>query len=310
MSFEFTIGSGFPVAPGLILCAVLYPVAVLLHELGHALAGFAVGLRVARISIGRFGTRIFRIRMFNCAFELRSIPYGGLTTMWFKSARHARFKWFSSTLCGPVVTILLMLGSLTVVAVQKHGTLASASRMFAAVNLILFVQILIPRKLTIDSRQTCSDFLLMKQTLSAPDVEIADWVFGRFYCEAADCQERGEFAEAEKWLLQGLRERPNDLTCLCELGYVQYALRNVDAAGQMWTRWLELAPKNSIERPYILNAIATSRLGGGLDDLDEAERFTSEAIAAMPWAPDFRETRDRVLAARNLLKTASNTASG
>jgi len=203
------------------------------------------------------------------------------------------------------VTISLVPISLVVAALRPHGTLTFISLAFAAVNLILLMQILIPRKLTIGSGETSSDFLLIKQVRSAPEAEIEDWVFGRFYCESADCQKRGDFAAAQKWLLQGLQERPADLACLSELGSVQYALGSIETARQTWKHWLELAPGGSLDRPYILNAVATCGLTGGPDVLIAAERCADEALAAMPWVPDFLETKGRLLDARDRLSRAS-----
>src|SRR5262249_44483257 len=154
--------------------------------LGHALTGVALGLRVARISIGRLGPQLLGIRLFNCTVEVRLVPYGGATVVWFKNGADARSRYLWTILCGPIVTMTLILVSLVIAVVHPHGTLAFASLMFATVNLILLVQILIPRKLEIGSRETSSDFLLWKQVRSMPDAEIDDWVFGRFYCEGAD----------------------------------------------------------------------------------------------------------------------------
>jgi len=72
-----------PVVQAILVSVALYPVGVLLHELGHALSAFILGLRVGRISIGRYGPQFIGVRFFNCEIELRLIPYGGATVIWF-----------------------------------------------------------------------------------------------------------------------------------------------------------------------------------------------------------------------------------
>ncbi|HMF14268.1 MAG TPA: site-2 protease family protein, partial [Gemmataceae bacterium] len=80
------------------MCVALYPVGVLLHELGHALAALKLGMRVARVSIGRYGPQFFAIKLFNCTFEVRLILYGGATVIWFKNAKQARSRYLTAIL--------------------------------------------------------------------------------------------------------------------------------------------------------------------------------------------------------------------
>lgn len=288
------------VAPAkvVLLGGALYVAAALLHELGHALPAAILGLRVSRISIGRLGPQIFAIRLFNCTLDLRLIPYGGATCVWPRNAKHARGKFIIATLCGPLVTLTLALGSLGLaVESQRLGSPAAGSFIFAAVNALLLVQVAIPRSLTIDSNRSLTDFLLAWETFLLSDREIDEWVFGRYCWESDDCQARADFAGAKRWILQGLQERPEHPECLLRLGFVDYDIGNVEAARQMLIQWLERAPVDSLQRPYVLNAIACGDLCAHANDLAAAERYSSEAVAAMPWIPEFQETRLRVMTA-------------
>lgn len=287
----------FPLAA--VLCGVFYPFCILPHELGHALAAVALGMRVSRISIGRFGRRLFGVRLFGCTFELRSIPFGGFAYLWPKSARFARMKFFIAILCGPLATCLVLVVSLVVVVhLQMQGTLALLALSCACANVIVLGLTLFPFTVTVDSRQCANDGLLMLQLPFMSNEEIEEWLFWRYYFEGTECQERGDYAGAQKWLTKGLQERPGDVTLLCEMAMVQYATGNFAKAREFFTQCLEQTPQNSDERPYFLNGIACCHLAtGGHNELVEADRLSSEAVEAMPRVPEFKDTRGRVLVA-------------
>lgn len=287
-----------PAGSAILLAAPLYVAGVLLHELGHAVPAALFGLRVCRLSVGRFGPRVFAIRLFNCTFELRLIPYGGATYLWPRTANHARAKFIVSTLCGPFVTLALALGSLALaIETKKSGSPDIGSITFAAVNALLLVQVLIPRRLTIDSWRTSTDIPLAWETWSLSDQELDDWLFHRYYWESGECKDHGDLDGAKRWLVQGLDERPNDPECLLLLGFVHCDLGQIEAARQILGRWLELSPIDPLRRPFVLNAIAWCDLCREGIDLAVAERYSSEAVAAMPRIREFEDTRRRIVAA-------------
>ena len=59
-----------------ILGIILLSVLVFVHEMGHLLAGLAVGIKAEAFSIG-FGPIIFRRKIKDIDFRLSIIPFGG-----------------------------------------------------------------------------------------------------------------------------------------------------------------------------------------------------------------------------------------
>lgn len=282
-----------------LLSGAFHPLCVLSHEIGHALSSVALGIRVSRIALGRYGRRLFAFRLLGCQFEFRSIPYGGLTRTWLQGAKFARCRYFITVVCGPLVNFLMLLGALAVVAHwQMQGTLALLSLSFAIANLITLGSTVVPRKVTVDGRQESNDGLLMLDLLFVFDQEIDNWVFYRYVCEAAECRERADHAGAQKWLTEGLLERPGNVNCLSELAWLQCEIGQFGKARQSWAECLQQIPRNSEERPNYLNAIAWVEWKlGSHAELLEADRYSSEAVAAKPWDRDFKTTRGRVLIA-------------
>ncbi len=216
------------------------------------------------------------------------IPYCGFTSCWFKNADYARTKFLISVLCGPLVTLSLVLGSFANASdPQFKGTPGTGLLIFAGVNSLILLLVMIPRTLTVGSQKTSSDLLLMGETLSLSDEQIDDWVFSRHWLESDECQDRGDFVGAKRWLVQGLLERPNDRECLFLLGFANYNIGDFAAARQTWAQWLELSPRDSLERPHVLNGIVCCDLHGEALETPpkRCAKRSTEAVAAMPWIP-------------------------
>jgi membrane-associated protease RseP (regulator of RpoE activity) len=83
-------------------------VAILIHELGHALAAKLVGLAPTHLIIGRPDENdpLFSFRSFGCSVECWPIPFGGATI--FVPPPTGRFKTFIIALGGPMFDMLVI----------------------------------------------------------------------------------------------------------------------------------------------------------------------------------------------------------
>ena len=81
---------------------------VFLHELGHAVVGRLVGLRILTISFGS-GPVMKRLRAFDADIELRSLPTCGFVRTGPPTGAHPRLQGFLCTAGGPAVNALLLL---------------------------------------------------------------------------------------------------------------------------------------------------------------------------------------------------------
>ncbi len=95
-------GNAIFAVPALIfgLLFVFFSLCVLPHELGHALAALAVGMRLFTVCIGSFGKTAFVLRLFGYDFVFHTIPWGGYTLVTPKNTRLVRLRYFLVIFCG------------------------------------------------------------------------------------------------------------------------------------------------------------------------------------------------------------------
>ena len=87
-------------------------IAIVIHELGHALAGKLVGLTPSHFVVGYpdDGGPVLSFRVFGCVVDCWPLPFGGAT--FFKALPSNGAKLFILTMGGPLMDILVVLGCL------------------------------------------------------------------------------------------------------------------------------------------------------------------------------------------------------
>ena len=78
------------------------------HELGHALVGRLMGMRVFRIIVGA-GKPVWECRLFGVRFQVNSLPYGGFAWVMPSDLRAFRLRSVPMIAAGPGANILLAL---------------------------------------------------------------------------------------------------------------------------------------------------------------------------------------------------------
>src|SRR5439155_24079935 len=90
----------------------IYPVLVIVvvaHELGHALVGRILGLRVHEVAVG-YGPRLARTRLGRTEVDVHVLPFGGHTVM--VPARAAPMRKAAGVLAGPLANLAVVLATL------------------------------------------------------------------------------------------------------------------------------------------------------------------------------------------------------
>lgn len=80
---------------------------VLLHELGHAVAGLAVGYRIEQIRLG-YGTLVAAGQFRGTEWQFRLVPYGGLCFGFHRDEKPTRWRQSIFLLGGPAVNLVLL----------------------------------------------------------------------------------------------------------------------------------------------------------------------------------------------------------
>ena len=60
----------------IIVCILLFSLAIAIHEAGHLVAALLLGLRVERFSIG-FGAALWKKKIRGVEYRISAIPFGG-----------------------------------------------------------------------------------------------------------------------------------------------------------------------------------------------------------------------------------------
>ena len=135
---------------------------VVLHELGHALAGALVGLRPYRIRLG-LGSRVWLGRIRTYELEVGRPPFGGLTFMSAKSAVAIRARVWVSIAGGPAVTFALLqlaTSQFKDFSIRALDSGPAAWEVFGAVNAFILLVGLFPGR--IHGRSTDGRLLLLE----------------------------------------------------------------------------------------------------------------------------------------------------
>lgn len=101
---------------GLYLFEALF---ILLHEVGHAVAGHAVGYRIEQVRLG-YGALVAAGRLLGVEWQFRLHPYGGLCFGIHRDPQPSRGARTAFILGGPAVNLLLLLFGLAINAVPYN----------------------------------------------------------------------------------------------------------------------------------------------------------------------------------------------
>jgi tetratricopeptide (TPR) repeat protein len=284
-----------PLAVGLFI--VFQVLCVMPHELGHALAALAVGMRLFTVCVGTVGWIAFTIRLCGYNFVFFAVPFGGYTLLTPKSPNFCRLRYFIAILGGPLVDVLMLLGAIYLLNYWAQREFAKLTiQVFIAASVYDLARSLFPRNVEMVGKQVPNDGLLMLTMPRCSQDTIKAMHAHRFYLEGMESQQQGDFKRARRWLEQGLRENANDPNCRYALTLVASRQGNYDEARIQLTRWRELAGNSSEVTATFQNDIAWINLMSGKPDLRaEADDFSAKALQVIPWEPAFKGTRGSVL---------------
>jgi len=280
------------------LCFLL---TMLPHELGHAWMGRWLGLRVFGIRVG-YGPVLFVRRLLGFEVELRTIPVVGFTLVAHPDGVWFRAKRIALLLAGPLVNLGLVAVVYLLVPSARWGVHALVRGVlpletFAYANLVVVAVNLWPRRIDTPMGPQGSDGMQLWETLFLGPADVDRHQAWWFALEGAACRERGERQAALAWLERGLARYPDAAAVLSWHGIVALDVCDYRAARVSFVALLAHPDLKPAGRPLVLSNIAyTDALIGG-ELLDEADRYSCEALASLGWMSAVRGTRGAVLVA-------------
>ncbi len=190
----------------LFLIDVFLVLAIVPHELGHAIVGRLLGWRVFVVSVG-IGKQILKFRLSGTIFVFNVLPIGGLTQSAPEDARWYRTKRFLMVLAGPAVNAAIAAVILSIWWVPWHEVgfywgLPRPARLCVWANLLVVVHNLWPHrtKSGIDS-----DGAQLIKTFSKKNEDAEKSIAGRFVLESALYRDEDkDLKRAQDWCDKGL----------------------------------------------------------------------------------------------------------
>jgi len=266
--------------------AFCLPIMVVVHELAHAIVGWATGLKVGGIQIG-IGPRVFRLRLGKRFFvDIRLCPVSGLCFVYPVRSSEKRWPIALTIAAGPAVHLI------TIVAIGFYITsgFTTTSRLsdwdwwsvVFWVNAMMLLGGLTPRDVQIDGWSGPND---MKQLLHLPRSRAAarEWNRTRCLYGVELLLECGDVSGARSWF-DNLRAGAPD-----NLHFQLYELSVLGAEG----KWKEIYEKTDAWRsapstPQNRQAYAAWLAVACVyteGDLAQTQLLANESVSITPWDP-------------------------
>jgi tetratricopeptide (TPR) repeat protein len=190
--------SVFPTFPlgwlclNIVIFHFLNTMSIVLHELGHAIAGICMGMEVVEITIG-YGKNIYEFQLFDISWKIKQVPVCGAAYILGKSSYLYRSREFIISLAGPLTNLMLILLVLQFpkqfITFNSPDFYLFPGIILGFVNVSMFFGNLYPRYVNINGTQVPNDSLRMMKLpfLSAREVagEISSsWLFDGYKLES------------------------------------------------------------------------------------------------------------------------------
>jgi tetratricopeptide (TPR) repeat protein len=273
------------------------------HELGHGLAGRWMGMRVYDLIIGA-GRTIFEKRFLGFRWQFKVLPFGGLAVGAHRTRDRLRLRQFVFVLAGPAVNFALAAAALPWSSAHDPLTLfhwrngLNPANHLLLANLICVIYSLWPHHVRTTLGALPSDGLLLWQTIRMKGAEADVFLPAFFALEGIEHRRLKDYAAAQIWFENGLREFPQNLALLTLAGINLIDLKRFEEARSRCLQSLDLPGLDAGARFLTLNNVAyVDALIGGDQLLAEADEYSKQALENLPWLPPVIGTRGTVLVA-------------
>ncbi len=280
------------------------------HELGHAFVARIQGLRVFKIIVGT-GRPWFRTRLFGIDAEFKMLLFGGVAIAAHRGVAGYRWRQFLFVAGGPAVNLALASGALLAKPAGIVWDLTALGEGFVPLQIFFYANVVVllvnlwPRMIQTDLGNLASDGKLLFRAVFVGSGDAAKSHAMLFAMEGMECRERNDFQGARRWLGEGLATYPDNETLdslhtcnMLDVGDLVMA-RNRMLPG------LAKEGVAPVMRALVLNNIAyADALLGGQELLEEADRYSTEALALLPWMSSVQGTRGTVLLSMGRIEDA------
>ena len=279
----------------LAIAILLSHLSIIPHELGHAIVGKLVGMRIFRISVG-LGNVLFKKSILGTIWELKAFPLFGYVIAFNKSTRWFRLKR-SLMVAGGVfanIATLLIIYALAPDGFSVWDVTNSVSPLAVIIvlNWLAVLGSLWPYKFNSVIGETYSDGLNFFKTLFIKKAKIDDLISCYYSSMGMYWKEEGDYEKSKKWYEDGLLKFPDNYFCKNDLGVLCIKIGEFERAKELFyelhdenhdDKQIELLVKNNLA--YVYSLI------GDEDELDTADKLSAEVYENHSWNPTYKSTR-------------------
>lgn len=285
----------------ILFCLLWAPLLTILHEGGHALVAWLVGLHLRVVSLG-YGPQLYKTKLGGVTFELNRFPLSGYVMMWPDKPEGFRWRLWLATFAGPATHLLLLLALFAAGGWHFLPNLSFPVAVLYYLNLFYLVVNLFPHRFDDETGYAYSDGYHLTKIPFYPDEVLALYRTLQIQYEAVEYRRANQPERALALYKRELQHQPENLDLRFGLANTYLHLGAYEKARRCFVQVLDNfqalppAERNEAFRLALLNTIAYTNLllrRGEL--LAEADCYSEEALRLMPAALACAGTRGAVL---------------
>ncbi|MGO9935303.1 MAG: site-2 protease family protein [Steroidobacteraceae bacterium] len=299
-------GSSSVVTAALLLAAaVIQPMLVILHELGHFLTARLLGLEPSLISLG-VGPKLWGGKILGVPWRIHGWPTSGLTYVGSRSIRFLRLRVWLTVLMGPVTNILLIGVAVVFWDSLTRSFGANLVLLWIIFNAFLVLTNVLPFRFRRLGQMHRSDGLQLLQIPFKTRAELAAYLSATPILTALELFKESDYAGCRAVCLKGLERLPGNPSLSIMLSACQINVGEYDAARLILEPLVNTSVAQTPETYAIIynNLALATWLGDINAPLSEqstqlADGLSHRAYTMYPCVLPYRSTRALLLVATN-----------
>lgn len=255
---------------------------IIIHEFGHAIAGWLVKIPIKRISIGS-GHNIFKYKFNDTTLLINQGLQGGFTRFGTFPERFLRLRFFCFVLGGvglQAVAIVLVKILLEVMPSYNSFLFSIIARNFLLSNYILMIINLLPFNANIMGIPMPTDGLQLLTILFAKKQKIQEILLTGKIAEGLEYLEEKNYQQAESIFCECSTNNSTILIPQVNLSVALIRQQKIDDAIELLSKLLAEV-ENNPRKLFIFNNLAWSYLIKGLNQpefLNQADEYSTQAF--------------------------------
>jgi hypothetical protein len=288
-----------------IAAALMLPLLVLLHELGHFLTARLVGLEPSLVTLG-VGRKLWSGKLLGVPLRIHAWPLMGLTYLGARSVYFLRLRTWITVLMGPVANILLIAAAVLLWNYLVRVVDANIIILWILYNALMALGNLLPHRFRQSGQQYRSDGMQLLQIPFLKSADLVIYLAASALVTAKALFDDADYAGASAVATKGLERLSGNPLLSIMLSACQIHLREYAAAKVVLESLLGCsASEHPTLRAVIYNNLAVAVW---LRDINtplcghstaRADTLSDRAYQMYPCVLAYRSTRALMLTATN-----------